>query len=391
MQRSRELPIHMQRNGFDPVPELNAIRQRDGVVRSTSPFGLDTWVVTRYADVRQVLSDWESFSNVLPGSPESGEGQAVMRSAGNVLVVDPPEHTRLRRTVASEFTSRRLNRLEPRITRIVNDHLDALERSGSSGDLVASFSIPVPSLVICELLGVPFEDREDFLRYTNGFLNTSFSAEERMALHAESHAHLARLAARNRVDPGEGLLGRMVLEHGDELSDAEIVGMVSLLLLVGHETTSDMLSLGTFALLRHPDQLDRLRRDPEIIDAAIEELLRWLTIAHTSTTKVATRQVEIAGHVINSGDLVICSLPAANRDPVLVARPDELDITRPPSRHVAFGHGPHHCIGAPLARLQLRIALPVLLSRFPSLKLAAEPEFRSGHLTHGLKSLPIAW
>ncbi|MDA3642769.1 cytochrome P450 [Saccharopolyspora indica] len=390
MQRSREIPIHMRRNGFDPVPELNAIQQNDGIVRSTSPFGMDTWLVTRYADVRRVLSDWESFSNVPPGSAEPGKGSTMLQP-GNVLVVDPPEHTRLRRTVASEFTPRRLLRLEPRITGIVNDHLDALERSGSPGDLVTSFSIPVPSLVICELLGVPVEDREDFLRYTNGFLNTSFSDEERKALHAESQAYLAQLAVRNRTDPGDGLLGRMTLEHGDELSDAEIVGMVSLLLLVGHETTSDMLSLGTLALLRHPDQLDRLRRDPELIDTAIEELLRWLTIAHVSTTKVATRQVEIAGHVINAGDLVTCSFPAANRDPDFVTRPDELNITRPPSRHVAFGHGPHHCIGAPLARLQLRIALPILLARFPGLKLAAEPEFRSGHLTHGLNSLPIAW
>ncbi|MER6993176.1 cytochrome P450 [Saccharopolyspora hirsuta] len=396
MSLSRELPIHMQRNGFDPVPELSAIRRREGVVRSTSPFGMDSWLVTRYADVRWVLSDWETFSNVLPiyssppGSPEE-EDENVMRQAGNVLVVDPPEHTRLRRTVAPEFTARRLSRLEPRITSIVHDHLDELERAGSPGDLVTAFSIPVPSLVLCELLGVPHEDREDFLRYTNGFLNTAFTDEERKALHAESHAYLARLVARSRVDPGEGLLGRVTQTHGDELTDAEIVGLVSLLLLVGHETTADMLSLGTLALLQHPEQLDRLRRDPELIDPAIEELLRWLAIAHASTVKVATRQVEIAGQVINAGDLVMCSFPAANRDPDFVARPDELDITRVPSRHVAFGHGAHHCIGAPLARLQLRIALPLLLDRFPGMKLAADPEFRTGHLTHGLKSLLIAW
>ncbi|MER7016014.1 cytochrome P450 [Saccharopolyspora sp. NPDC000359] len=394
MSLSRELPIHMQRNGIDPLPELSAIRQHDGVVRSTSPFGMDSWLVTRYADVRWVLSDWETFSNVLPiysAQPGGDQGEQGMRRDGNVLIVDPPEHTRLRRTVAPEFTARRLSQLEPRITRIVHDHLDAVERTGSPSDLVTTFSIPVPSLVICELLGVPHEDREDFLRHTNGFLSTAFTDEERKALHAESHAYLARLVARSRVEPGDGLLGRVTTTHGDELSDAEIVGLVSLLLLVGHETTTDMLSLGVLALLRHPEQLARLRQDPELIDPAVEELLRWLTIAHVSTTKVATRRVEVAGQVIEAGDLVMCSFPAANRDPDFVAQPDELDITRAPSRHMAFGHGAHHCIGAPLARLQLRIALPLLLDRFPGMKLAADPEFRTGHLTHGLKSLLIAW
>lgn len=395
MQRSQEIPVHMRRTGFDPVPELSSLRQHDGIVRITSGFGLDTWLITRYADVRSVLSDWESFSNTMQAgeseAPEPGDDASAIRATLNLLASDPPEHTRLRRTIAPEFTARRLHRLEPRITVIVNDHLDALKRSGEPGDLVPAFTNPVPVLVICELLGVPHEDREDFQKRTDGFLDITTSNAERAALQAESHAYMAKLVARNRVEPGDGLLGRLVSRHGTELDDAELVGLASLLLLAGSETTSNMLALGMFALLRHPEQLDVLRRDPGLVDAAIEELLRWLSIVHNTTAKVATRQVQIAGRTINAGDLVMCSLPAANRDPDLVMRPDELDITRPASRHVAFGHGPHHCIGAPLARLQMRIALPALLGRFPGLRLAAEPEFRSGHLTHGLDSLPVMW
>ncbi|PKW17889.1 cytochrome P450 [Saccharopolyspora spinosa] len=397
MQRSQEIPIHMQRTGFDPVPELSSLRQHDGIIRITSGFGLDTWLITRYADVRSVLSDWGSFSNTMQAgiqeseAPEPGDDTSAVLGTLNLLASDPPEHTRLRRTIAPEFTARRLRRLEPRITGIVNDHLDVLERSGEPGDLVPAFTSPIPVLVICELLGVPHEDREDFQKRTDGFLDITTSNAERAALQAESHAYMAKLVARNRVEPGDGLLGRLVSRHGTELDNAELVGLASLLLLAGAETTSNMLALGMFALLRHPEQLDVLRRDPELVDAAIEELLRWLSIVHNTTAKVATRQVQIAGRTINAGDLVMCSLPAANRDPDFVVRPDELDITRPASRHVAFGHGPHHCIGAPLARLQMRIALPALLGRFPGLRLAAEPEFRSGYLTHGLDSLPVMW
>ncbi|MER7083006.1 Cytochrome P450 [Saccharopolyspora kobensis] len=396
MSRPRELPIHMQRNAFDPLPELGEIRRNDGIVRTTSPFGLNTWLVTRYEDVRWVHSDWETFSNtvqadVWAGLEKASAEEKAKRLAGNMIVVDPPDHTRLRRTIAPEFTARRLRRLEPRVVALCEEHLDGLERSGPPADLLRQFAIPVPLLVICELLDVPFADRDYFQRLTAGFLDTSLSSEERMQVQAESLEYIAKFVARNRVEPGDGLLGRMISEHGEEISDAELVGVANLILLAGHETTANMLVLSVLALLRHPDQLDRLRRDPELADTAVEELLRWLSIVHNTTAKVVRRPVQIAGQQVEAGDLVICSLPAANRDPELVERPDELDISRPAPRHVAFGHGPHHCVGAPLARLQLRIALRLLFDRFPGLRLAAEPEFRNGFLTYGLESLPVEW
>ncbi|WP_329079647.1 MULTISPECIES: cytochrome P450 [unclassified Streptosporangium] len=396
MSESPTLPLHMRRAGFDPDPELGALRDGEGVRLTRTPLGVDAWLVTRYEDVRAVLSDAERFSNArmvnfqLPGVQRSEEELAAIR-AGNLLAFDPPEHTRLRRTLTPEFTLRRMRRLEPRITRIVEDHLDAMESAGSPADLVSSFALPVPSLVICELLGVPYADREDFQRRTGRLLDVSAPIEERMAVQAESRAYMAELVARAQADPGEELLGTLVREHED-LTAAELVGIGGLLLLAGHETTANMLGLGTLALLRNPEQLELLKKEPERIDAAVEELLRWLSIVHSGTVKTTTTEVELSGRRIGPGELVMCALPAANRDPGFLPDPEALDITRGAPGHVAFGHGVHHCLGAPLARMEMRIAFPALFKRFPELR-AIEPDahFRSFSVVYGLSSLRVAW
>jgi cytochrome P450 len=269
-----------------------------------------------------------------------------------------------------------------------------MEKAGPPADLVASFALPIPSLVICELLGVPYDDRDDFQRRTARQLDLSIPIPERMELQRQGRGYMSSLVERARRQPGEDILGMLVREHGHELTDDELIGIASLLLLAGHETTSNMLGLGTLALLRHPDQLAAVRDDPDAIGPAVEELLRWLSIVHTAIPRITTTDVEIAGMPIPAGRLVFVSLPSGNRDPEFIDSPEVLDIRRGAPGHLAFGHGVHHCLGAPLARMEMRIAFPALLRCFPTLALAedfTDVPFRSFHFIYGLKSLEVAW
>lgn len=389
----------MQRNGFDPTAELREIRESAGVRMTKNAFGMDVYLVTRHDDVKAVLADHTRFSNTRPpgfggvGGALSDAEQA-RRQAGNLLANDPPEHSRLRRMLTPEFTLRRINRLEPRVVAIVDEHLDAMAKAGPPTDLVAGFALPIPSLVICELLGVPYADREEFQRRSARQLDLSLSIPERLALARQGREYMHSLVSRARRTPGDDILGMLVREHGDELIDDELVGIAGLLLLAGHETTSNMLGLGVLALLRHPEQLAAVRDDPAAVGPAVEELLRWLSIVHSGIPRITTTDVEVAGVAIPKGQLVVVSLPSANRDPALVEAPEALDIGRGTVGHLAFGHGVHHCLGAPLARMEMRIAFPALLRRFPTLTLA-EPfddvEFRSFHFIYGLRSLQVGW
>ena len=397
MTQSTQVPLQMRRHGFDPVPELGRARQEEGVVRVTTPFGAPAYLVCRYPEVREVLADPARFSSAgfrLPGSGAADEDELKRMRAGNLIAFDPPEHTRLRRMLTSEFTVRRMRRLEPRIAEIVDAALDDLERAGRPADLVAHFALPVPSLVICELLGVPYADRDDFQDRSSRLLDSSLSEHERLAAQREDRAYMAGLVARARAEPGEDMLGMLVREHGDELSTDELIGIASLLLLAGHETTSNMLGLGTLALLRHPDQLALVRDDPAHVDPAVEELLRWLSIVHSLPPRTTATDVELSGHKIPKGSLVLVSLPAANRDAAVAEDPEALDITRPVAAHIAFGHGIHHCLGAPLARMEMRVAFPALLRRFPGLAPAdpgASGDFRVFNTVYGLNSLHVTW
>ncbi len=386
------LPLHMRRREFDPDPELAAVRERPGLQRVPTPYGREAWLVTRYDDVREVLRNAELFSYAGGITlPPMSEEQARRLRAGALLLMDPPDHTRLRRMLTPEFTMRRIRRLEPRIREIVADHLDAMERTGAPADLISEFATPIPSLVICELLGVPYEDREAFQARTRSILDFNQPPEARGKAQMEASMYMAELVGRARVEPGEDLLGMLIREHGEGISDDELAGIGGLLLVAGHETTASMIGLGTLALLRHPDQLDLVRAAPDRVKGMVEELLRWLTIIHQGATKVASADTEIAGVPIAKGDVVVVSLPAANRDPALAEDPDRFDIQRPDMPHVAFGYGAHHCIGAPLARMEMQIAFPALFDRFPGLREAGEPEFRSFNVVYGLTTFPVAW
>ncbi|WP_239029216.1 cytochrome P450 [Pseudonocardia acidicola] len=399
MTEKRELPVHMRRTEFDPVPELAELRDGPGIARIRTAVGSEAWLVTRYADVREVLGDQQRFGQARfsqrrrpPGLEDLTDEEIAQARAGNLLAQDPPDHTRLRRFLTPQFTVRRMKRLEPRIREIVDEHLDAMDEKGPPADLVEAFALPVPSLVICELLGVPYADRTEFQQRSNRMLDLSVPPKDRMRLARESRGYMKKLVAKAQAEPGEDILGMLVREHGDDLTTDELIGIASLLLIAGHETTANMLGLGTLALLKHPDQLALVRDDPEAVEPAVEELLRWLSIVHSGMPRVTTTEVEIAGQKIAPGELVVLALPAANRDPALLPDPERLDVTRGEMGHMAFGHGIHHCLGAPLARMEMRIAFPALLQRFPTLRLAdSEPGFRSFNVIYGLTSLEVAW
>jgi cytochrome P450 len=400
MTEAPAVPLHMRRDAFSPVAELREIRETEGVRTVTNAFGMQVHLITRHEDIKNVLSDHERFSNgrppgfVLPGAPEISQEEQASSRAGNLLGLDPPEHSRLRRMLTPEFTIRRMKRLEPRIAQIVDMQLDAMEIAGPPVDLVDNFALPIPSLVICELLGVPYDDRQDFQKRSARQLDLSLPIPERLELQRQGRLYMTSLVQRARQRPGEDILGMLIREHGDELTDDELIGVASLLLLAGHETTSNMLGLGTLALLRHPEQLAAVRDDPDAVGPAVEELLRWLSIVQTAIPRITTTDVEIAGIEIPAGKLVFASLPSGNRDPGFIDSAEVLDIRRGAPGHLAFGHGVHHCLGAPLARMEMRIAFPALLRRFPNLALAEDFEdvqFRSFHFIYGLKSLEVSW
>jgi cytochrome P450 len=400
-EQAPEIPHYMRRNLLDPVPELGEIRASTAVRQLRTALGTPAYLLTRHDDVRAALADPQRFSNRKPpgwgGGPHAGLVSAEQHAkftAGNLLALDPPEHQRVRRMLTPEFTVRRMKRLEPRIVEIVEQHLDAMQEAGAPADLVANFALPIPLLVICELLGVPYEDRAEFQQRSTRQLNFSVPMAERMALQLAARDYMMSLVHRARSNPGEDMLGMLVRDHGAEVTDFELVGIGGLLLLAGHETTSNMLGLGTIALLQRPDQLAAVRDDPDAVGPAVEELLRYLSVVQNAIPRITTTDVEIDGIVIPAGQIVILSLPSANRDPHFIEAPDVLDITRGAPGHLAFGHGVHHCIGAPLARMEMRIAFPALLRRFPGLALAEDIDdvaFHAYNLIYGAQSLQVSW
>ncbi|MFB7382701.1 cytochrome P450, partial [Kitasatospora purpeofusca] len=379
------ISIFYRRDGLDPGPALGEAQREDPVQR-VRDFWLhrtgEYWLVTRHADVRRVLADQETFAMY--------DAQRAPVLPNELLNMDPPEHTRLRRVLTPEFTGKRIRALEPMIRARTGELIDAMAARGPAADLMADFALPLPLGVICALLGVPDPDQGEFHRWSRTTLDLGLPMEERLAAGRESHAYTASLVAEKRRSPDDGMIGMLVREHGDAVSDAELVGVCELLLLAGHVTVSNTIGLGVLALLAHPEQAARLRGADEadpVIDGAVEELLRFLSVSSTALARTARHDTEIGGVPIKAGDQVVCQLPVANRDPELGAGTDRLDIGRKPLSHLAFGHGPHHCLGAPLARAELRIALPALLRRLPGLALACPAEevsYRVNNEVYGL-------
>ena len=387
----------------NPYPTYARLRSEAPVHRVALPDGRGVWLVTRYEDVSAVLKDerfvkdWRDAMTPeqlaqIPPIPE------VMKPlARNMLDTDPPDHERLRSLVQKAFTPRLIERMRPRVQAIADDLLDAVQDRGEM-DLIDDYAFPLPIIVIAELLGVPAEDRNKFREWSNAAVSGDTTQEylEKILLpHMQAFTgYLRAMFEEKRKNPNDDLISGLVRaeEAGDKLSEDELLGMVFLLLVAGHETTVNLIGNGMLALLQHPDQLQKLREDPSLIKPAIEELLRYDGPVETSTERFAREDIAIGGTVIPKGEMVMVVIASADHDPERFSNPDELDLTRADNKHLAFGKGIHFCLGAPLARMEGQIAINTLLRRIPELRLADSPgslTWRPGMVLRGLKGLPV--
>ncbi|MGW4158324.1 cytochrome P450 [Streptomyces sp. NPDC004788] len=374
---------------FDPPAELIEARQRGPVSPFTHVGGKPGWLITGYDLVRSVLADprFSSRKDLL----NVVDFEVPPAPPGEFLLMDDPQHSRYRKPLVGRFTARRMRLLTERIEQITTDCLDAMEAAGPSADLVTAFAKPIPTIIICELLGVPYEDRASFQEQIDTFMSGETGDEELIAAYTATQEYLAELVAAKRAHPTDDVLSELT---DTDLTDEELKGISLILLAAGFDTTANMLSLGTFALLQHPDQLAALRADPTLIDQAVEELLRYLSVAKTFM-RTALEDVEVGGRTIEAGTTVVLSYNTANRDPERFTDPHVLDLRRKPAGHLAFGHGVHLCLGQQLARIEMRVAFAALLDRFPTLRLAVpaeevvlRPETAD---IYGVKSLPVTW
>ncbi|MDX3855194.1 cytochrome P450 [Streptomyces sp. AK02-01A] len=379
---------------FAPPPAYEKARRESPVTRVSLWDGSQPWLITRHEDVRAVLGDRRfSAESTRPGFPFLSEGRKKLTGGdASFIRMDDPEHARLRRMLTADFMVKKIEAMRPDIQRVADDLLDRMTAAGTSADLVPEFALPLPSLVICRLLGVPYEDHDYFQHRSRVLLHDDSTPDEIRGALDDLVEYLTRLAKDKEREPDDGIISRL-LARG-ELSVKEIAAMGRLLLIAGHETTANMTALSVLALLREPAQLTRLRDDPSLVKGAVEELLRYLTIVHTGLGRVATEDVSVGGHVIRAGEGVLCVLNAANRDEEAFPSGAALDVARDARRHVAFGFGVHQCLGQPLARAELQIALETVVRRLPGLRLAVPFEdvrFRNDMAVYGVHALPVAW
>ncbi|MBD0738785.1 cytochrome P450 [Streptomyces sp. CBMA29] len=389
---------------FAPPPAYEQARGEEGLSRVRLWDGTSCWMVTRHADIRSVLRD-RSFSSDArrPGFPFLSAGLRTLATDRPTFIrMDDPDHARLRRMLTADFMIRKVAEMRPAVRQVTDDLLDRMAaRTDRTADLVADFALPLPSVVICLLLGVPYADHAFFQQCSSTMLRTAAPAQEVSAAQDELRDYLAGLARAKRAAPDDGIISRLA-EQGI-LDDDEIASMGRLLLVAGHETTANMTALSVLALLREPAQAERLHEaarldedgDGSALDTAVEELLRYMTVVHNGIGRVAVEDVEVSGTRIRAGEGVLCMVGAANRDEDAFPDGGLLDLGRPGARrHLAFGFGVHQCLGQPLARLELRVALPAVLQRFPGLRLAVpfeELRFRHEMAVYGLHALPLAW
>ncbi|MGW0534015.1 cytochrome P450 [Streptomyces sp. NPDC003032] len=378
---------------FDPPAEFARLREERPLTRLAFPDGHVGWLATSHSAVRSILSDSRFSSRYELMHLPYGAGLTGPLSPapiGDLTGLDAPEHTHYRRLLLGRFTVRRMRLLTERVEQVTAERLDAMERQGPTLDLVKAYAQPIPALLICELLGVPYADREFFQRNTATLMTQSAGEEELVAALNAGQEYLHKLVLAKRADPTDDLLSDLT---SSDLSDDELAGIGSFLLGAGLDTTANMIAYGTFALLSNPDQLAALRADPGMADTAVEELMRYLTIAQTGA-RTALEDVEVAGQLVSAGETVIVSMEAANRDPERFPDPDALDLRRKATGHLGFGYGIHQCLGQQLARVEMRVALPALLARFPALRLAVAPEdvpLRTGMNVFGVHELPVTW
>ncbi|MDT8912364.1 cytochrome P450 [Amycolatopsis sp. PS_44_ISF1] len=391
--RSAECP-------FAPSPELRALSGRGPVSQVRSWGGSTPWVVTGHAEQKALLIDPRlSVDFAAPRFP-SPIDPAHSHGGGTDLSfvgMDDPEHARLRRMVSGAFTIKRVEAMRPTVQRRAGEFVDRMLAGPRPADLVQALALPLPSLVISDLLGVPYEHHEFFQGNSKVLVSATAGAAERGSAHAALSGYLGDLVAKKIREPDDDLLSTLGAQVvAGELTAREAATMGVLLLLGGHETTANMISLGTLALLQHPEQLALLRDtdDPRVVTNAVEELLRYLSIVHLGRRRTAVADIEVAGRTIPAGDGVILLGELANRDPGVFPDPDQLDLTRNARGHQAFGGGTHHCVGQPLARMELQVVYPTLLRRIPTLRAAVgldEVKFKYDAVIYGLHELPVTW
>ncbi|MEU1942402.1 cytochrome P450 [Streptomyces sp. NPDC020125] len=400
----------------DPYPAYAWLREHAPVHRTTLPSGVDAWLVTRYADARKALADPRLSKNPQRHSAAAhakgkvgipGERRADLMT--HLLNIDPPDHTRLRRLVSTAFTPRRVAAFAPRVRTLTDQLIDAFQERGEA-DLIHEFAFPLPIYAICDLLGVPREDQDDFrdwagamIRHGGGPRGGVARAVKRIRAYLGELIHRKRLelVERREEEDGEDLISGLIRasDHGEHLTENEAAAMAFILLFAGFETTVNLIGNGVYALLRHPEQRAVMQRaleegDERLLAAGVEELLRYDGPVEIATWRFATEPLTLAGQRIAEGEPVLVVLAAADRDPERFAEPDVLDLTRRDNQHLGYGHGIHYCLGAPLARLEAQTAIATLLRRLPGLRLAAEPEelrWRGGLIMRGLRTLPVTW
>jgi cytochrome P450 len=379
-------------------PQYAELRRNEPVCRVQLPYGPPAWLVTDYQLAKAVLGD-ARFSRAAAVGRDNPRATAadITQVAESVLNMDPPEHTRIRKLVGKAFTPRRVEELRPRAAEIASGLLADMIAAGPPGDLVSCFSFALPVIVICELLGIPEGDRHMFRSWADAIVSTTNTTpvqEQDAYLHLVGY--MADQFAERRAHPADDLLTGLVLarEDDDRLSESELLILALALLVAGHESTSHQITNMTYTLLTHPAQLQQLRQQPELLPAAVEEMLRFNVFASAINPLIATTDVQLGDVLVRTGEPVLCSRSSANRDENIFSRPDELDFTRGPNPHLAFSYGPHHCIGANLARMELQVALGTILSRLPGIRMAVPEESLTWHdstIMRGLTAFPIAW
>ncbi|WP_027346286.1 cytochrome P450 [Hamadaea tsunoensis] len=383
--------------GLDLDPLYAQLRATEPLSRVRLPYGEEAWLATRYEDVKFILGDPRFGRAAVIGRDEPRTHPRQQDSG--LLTMDPPNHTRLRKLVAKAFTNRRVETLRPRVTEIADGLLRDMKDLGDRGDLVEGFATPLPIMVICELLGVPFTDRHNFQVWSEAIISTtSLPLETIMEYMGALHAYMAGLVAQRREQETDDLIGALVRardEDNDRLTEQEMVELLAGLLAAGHETTVTQIPNFVYVLLTNPGKWRELVADPTLIPNAVEELMRYVPLGTAAAfARYASEDTELGGVLVKAGEPVLGSLGSANRDERFFKDPDTLIFTRETNPHIGFGHGPHHCVGAQLARLELQVALGALTRNLPDLELAVpadEVPWKTGMLVRGLKELPVRW
>ncbi len=383
----------LNRDGVDPTRRLTRTREADPVQQLVSFMGLDIWLVTGYDEARDVLGNVTHSTDIRHLFGASGDVETG--DIGGLGFTDPPKHTALRRLLTPEFTVRRLDRLKPGIAEIVASQLDeteaAAKANGGVVDLAQTFAFPVPFRVICDLLGVADERRERFSKLASARFDVTGGGAGTIGAIGGSREFLLAETARQRLDPGPGLIGQILREHGDEINDFDLGGLADGAFTGGLETSASMLALGTAVLLQHRELWKSLAEDPDSVEPIVEELLRHLAVVQVAFPRIAQEDVQVGRHLVKKGSIMLVHLPAASRDP-RVTMGEAFCPAKESSNHLAFGHGLHRCVGAELGRMELRTAFPALARRFPDMQLAVDPgdlEYHAKSIVYGIEALPV--